>query len=55
VLARKWGADYAARQAARQLTEAGWPVPDATPMPVPAAWRRIADFSHDASFSEVRW
>jgi GT2 family glycosyltransferase/SAM-dependent methyltransferase len=55
VLARKWGADYAARQAARQLTEAGWPVPDATPVPVPAAWRRIADFSHDASFSEVRW
>jgi GT2 family glycosyltransferase/SAM-dependent methyltransferase len=55
LLARKWGADDAARQAAHALEEAGGVAPEAAPVPVPAAWRHVADFSHGASFSDVRW
>jgi hypothetical protein len=55
LLARKWGADGFAREAAHELERDGWPVPPTHPAPVPEAWRRIADFSHGFSFSPVRW
>jgi GT2 family glycosyltransferase/SAM-dependent methyltransferase len=55
LLARKWWAEDAARQAAAQLADAGGNVPEAAPVPVPPEWRHVADFSHGQSFSEVRW
>jgi len=55
ILARKWGASGFERSMLQQLQQAGSAPPDQQPLPVPAEWRRVADFSHLFSFAPTRW
>lgn len=55
ILARKWGAGEFERSMLQQLRQAGSTPPDHQPLPVPAEWRRVADFSHLFSFAATRW
>jgi GT2 family glycosyltransferase len=55
LLARKWGDAAFEREAADQLRQAGWAVPERTPAAVPPAWRAVADFTRGFSFSDTRW
>jgi GT2 family glycosyltransferase len=55
LLARKWGAREFERSMLGELRRAGSGPPDQQPRPVPAEWRRVADFSHLFSFAPARW
>ncbi|MBY6266414.1 hypothetical protein EI613_31620 (plasmid) [Azospirillum sp. 412522] len=55
LLARKWGGTEFEAWAEGELTALGYLPPSERPDPVPADWRRHADFSHHTSFAEVRW
>jgi GT2 family glycosyltransferase len=55
LLARKWGATIFEHEVSNELMRLGVPVPEEEPIPVPAEWRDIPDFSRHFSFSEVRW
>ncbi|MBK1836045.1 class I SAM-dependent methyltransferase [Azospirillum sp. YIM B02556] len=56
LLARKWGAPPAFQSwVTGELRGLGHQPPDAQPTPVPADWRRYADFSHHFSFAKARW
>lgn len=55
ILGKKWGNAAFAAWAAEQIALAGETPPGAVAEPVPAEWRKVADFGHHFSFSEVRW
>ncbi|GEM_PF-589217 len=56
LLARKWGAPPAFHSwVGGELRGLGHPPPETQPEPVPADWRRYADFSHHFSFAKARW
>ena len=55
ILARKWGASGFERSMLQQLQQAGSAPSDQQPQPVPAEWRRVADFSRLFSFAPARW
>jgi len=55
VLARKWGAPAFEDWLRGELQALGCPPPTTLPAPVPAEWRRYADFDHHFSFARPRW
>lgn len=56
LLARKWGAPPAFQSwVTGELRGLGHQPPETQPAPVPADWRRYADFSHHFSFAKARW
>lgn len=55
LLARKWNAPAFESWLADELRALGHGLPDARPAPVPADWRRYADFEHHFSFAKTRW
>lgn len=55
LLARKWGDPAFAEALTGELEAMGGEAPAAEPQPVPAAWRRLADFKHHFTFAEMRW
>jgi len=55
LLARKWGDGPFAAWAAGELEAIGGTPSTYEPTPVPAAWRRFADFSHQFSFARTRY
>jgi GT2 family glycosyltransferase/SAM-dependent methyltransferase len=55
ILGRKWGGEDFLRMAEAELGASGFPVPAASPPPVPESWRSNADFSRGFSFAPVRW
>lgn len=55
-LARKWGDDAFAETMRDRLAAIGRKPPkNGAAETVPESWRHVADFSHDFSFSPVRW
>lgn len=55
ILARKWGAPAFEDWLRPELQAVGAPLPEATPIGVPAEWTRYANFDHHFSFSQPRW
>jgi GT2 family glycosyltransferase len=54
ILARKWGAPAFEDRLRGELEALGCPPPIGEPDPVPADWRRYADFDHDFTFARPR-
>jgi len=55
LLARKWDGAAFEGWLEGELTGLGYLPPPQRPDPVPADWRRHADFSHHTSFAKARW
>lgn len=55
ILARKWGSSDFEEWLQGKLRSLGASAPDLHPTPVPAEWRRFANFKHDFSFAQPRW
>jgi GT2 family glycosyltransferase len=55
LLARKWGQPAFESWLEVELKALGHPLPALRPEPVPVAWRRYGDFSHQFSFAKPRW
>lgn len=55
VLGRKWGGVAFAEAAAAELSQLGVSPPETPVVPVPEAWRPVADFTRNFSFAPVRW
>jgi GT2 family glycosyltransferase/predicted O-methyltransferase YrrM len=55
LLGRKWDHPAFAHRMTQELHRLGFPPPQGYPAPVPAEWRRVADFDHQTSFAKARW
>jgi len=55
ILARKWGNPDFEAMLIGELEDIGGKSPAGQPAPVPADWRRLADFKHHFTFAEMRW
>ncbi|MGE4062290.1 MAG: rhamnan synthesis F family protein [Rhodospirillaceae bacterium] len=55
ILARKWGDPDFEAMLIGELEDIGGKTPGQQPAPVPTDWRRLADFKHHFTFSEMRW
>jgi hypothetical protein len=55
LLARKWGAPSFEDWLKTELQALGHRPPEVSPEPVPTAWQRYSDFSHQLIFAKARW
>ncbi len=55
ILGRKWGNPDFEAMLIGELEDIGGATPAQHPAPVPADWRRLADFKHHFTFAEMRW
>lgn len=55
ILGRKWGDPDFEAMLIGELEDIGGAAPTQQPGPVPADWRRLADFKHHFTFAEMRW